>query len=92
MYEENIAPPTHLSVANELSDLMSNLVERSNKLVENIDTKLTPIMQPPNPECPKESEKDGREYPPLFADMRDKLSAIASSFDRIQESLDRTAL
>jgi len=91
MYED-IAEPQHPSAANELSDLMSSLVERSNTVAENIDRKLAPIMLQPCPESPSDPVKDGREYPPLFKDMKDKLSVIANSFDRIQESLDRTAL
>lgn len=82
------------TVSVDIINYVSMLSEKSQIIVETLNNKLLPVMVKsiPIPEKGKEKEKEEREYPPLFSEIKNHLSIIEQSFNNIEDDLYRTEL
>lgn len=69
-----------------------NLANRAQRLSDQVGTKLQPVMAQDCPRPCGATATDGKEYPPLFADLRNNFIAIESALDSIEASINRTEL
>lgn len=81
------------SVANLIVGYATSLAERTEKLFDKTNIKLGPVMvsQRPTPADCKE-QKQPREYPPFFEELRKQLQRIEDSLYGIENALSRTEL
>lgn len=84
--------PKRQTAASDILDLVNMLAERSQKVAEHLDTKLTPITMQSTPQEGNCKEQLCREYPPLFGEVREGLLTIETSLNRIDNVIDRTEL
>lgn len=84
----------HQSVANDVLDKITRLVDHSQRVVDHIEDKLLPVMRqpgPPTPDVLRDHEAE-REYPPLFKELKDKIEIIDNSLSKIDYALSRAEL
>lgn len=92
---QDVERPSRMPVAEEVMQLAHNLANRAEALADMLNEKLRPVMtsevpRPSNVLCKDSNES--QEYPPLFADLRDKFWAISSALDAIEFAMERTEL
>jgi len=80
------------SVASEIIDRAQRVAGKSAGICDRAQSKLSPVMLSPRPTGCSEVEKQPREYPPFFSELRDLLEGIENSLDGINDALDRTEL
>ena len=81
------------SVAEEVMENLIGLSHKALNVAERLENKLAPVMtQPALTAETKGCGSDGREYPPLFSDMKDHMTVIEIALHRIEYSIDRTGL
>lgn len=68
------------------------VAKRAQAVADQVEAKLHSVMaNSPSPPCEAIS-KVQEQYPPLFADLRTELDAIAGALDTIERALSRTEL
>lgn len=81
------------SVASEIIKLSTDINEEIHGLTNRLLTKLSPIMVSERPLNPSDKQQEGvREYPPLFAELRDNFTAIRSAIHLIEDIMERVEL
>ena len=79
-------------ISNEILERLKVLAEKAAAVNDRTQGKLTPVMISPRPVGTPEGMKEPREYPPLFAEIRERLNIIDAALDGISEALSRTEL
>ena len=80
------------SVATELMQYAGNVASQAEKLSGKVSEKLSPVMSERPAPGQDSKVKEHREYPPLFDDLRSKLSVIQSALENIEHCMSRTEL
>lgn len=83
---------TQDAVALLIAKFAGGLADRSEQLAERVHTKLYSVMTSDCPPPVEVAKLSGREYPPLFNDLRGKFQRISDSLDCIEYEMRRTEL
>lgn len=77
-------------VSHDVMNFIERLATQAEKTAARIDDQLHAVCLPDRPSPEKATtEEVCREFPPLFNDMRDRLTTIEYAFRRINNVLDR---
>ena len=87
----SVAPPRE-PIAAEICKFAAGLAERAENLAARVGGKLSTVATSPAPQCREDSKLDSREYPPLFAELRNRFFTLSSAMDQIEDTLSRTEL
>lgn len=79
-------------IAHEISALAAAMAEQSEMAAIRTEEKLSPICVSSAPACQTEKCGIGKEYPPFFSDLRDKLLCIERALAKINNVLDRAEI
>lgn len=79
-------------VSNEVMVFVEMLAKRAQNLAERVNGKLHSVMTSEMPRTCDGAIKDGREYPPLFSELRNNFNTIESALDSIEYAMQRTEL
>lgn len=86
---ENVA--VREPVSHEIMTFAARLAERAETTCAKVCGKLQPVMISSFP-IGKTADKQPREYPPLFEDLREKFLCIEAALNGIEDAMTRTEL
>lgn len=91
-----LAPGAQMAVepvAAEICKFAAALADRADLLAQRINGKLSCVATSSLPTCESGGiSKNGREYPPLFAELRERFVSLECSLNHIEDTIARTEL
>ena len=79
-------------VAGEVLKNTAQVSDMARQVAERLNNKLSPIMRSSAPQPTGGTEKQCREYPPLFSEWHSHVCSIRASLEMIEDCIRRTEL
>jgi hypothetical protein len=92
MMDTQCAKVAQEPISNEVMNLTKQVAEEARQITERLNNKLAPVMRSSAPQPTGGTEKQCREYPPLFSEWHSHVCSIRASLEMIEDCIRRTEL